>query len=261
MISAKQIQSNWDRYVTLIKELPKEKSTNLLPNITKHEDRIKMMPASARDWHHSAFPGGFIDHTLRVYDGALEMYDLWNKMGGDMTPYTLDELKFSVLIHDLGKIGLDEGEYYKPNDSQWHIDKLGQIYKFNTDIPAMKVAERSLFLLQSWGVKVTLNEHLAISLHDGLYDDSNKFYLMSGMKETRLRNHLPILIHQADQMAAYIEFEQWVNKNPFTNSNSKPKNGSKGDKTLRKAKAINIENNPNLTSKTLDVIDSFFKKD
>jgi hypothetical protein len=158
-------------------------------------------------------------------------------------------------------MGLDEGEYYKPNDSQWHIDKLGQIYKFNTDIPAMKVAERSLFLLQNWGVRVTLNEHLAISLHDGLYDDSNKFYLMSGMKETRLRNHLPILIHQADQMAAYIEFEQWVKKNPFTDTASNPKNGSKGDKTLRKAKAINIENNPNLTPKTLDVIDSFFKKD
>lgn len=261
MVSAKQIQNNWDRFVKLINELPKEKKENLLPNITQHEDRIKMMPASAKDWHHNAFPGGFVDHTLRVYDCALKMHKLWAEMEGNTDPYTLDELKFSVLVHDLGKIGLDEGEYYQPNDSQWHIDKLGQIYKFNTDIPAMKVAERSLFLLQSWGVKVTLNEHLAIKLHDGLYDDSNKFYLMSGMKETRLRNHLPILIHQADQMAAYIEFEKWAQENPYSNSNPKPKNGSKGDKTLRKAKSINIENNPNLTSKTMDVIDSFFNKD
>ena len=40
---------------------------------------------------------------------------------------------------------------------------------------------------------------------------------------------------------------------------SKPKNGSKGDKTLRAAKKVNTENNPNLSKATIDVIDSFFK--
>ena len=40
---------------------------------------------------------------------------------------------------------------------------------------------------------------------------------------------------------------------------SKPANATKGDKTLRAAKKINPANNPNLTTATLDVIDSFFK--
>ena len=40
---------------------------------------------------------------------------------------------------------------------------------------------------------------------------------------------------------------------------NKPKNASKGDKTLRAAKKINAENNPNLSKATIDVIDSFFK--
>ena len=40
---------------------------------------------------------------------------------------------------------------------------------------------------------------------------------------------------------------------------TKPKNGSKGDKTMRNAKKINTKNNPNLSNATLDVIDSFFK--
>jgi hypothetical protein len=61
-------------------------------------------------------------------------------------------------------------------------------------------------------------------------------------------------------MAAQIEFEIW---NSTTNSipkqSSKPKNGSKGDKTLRAAKKVNTENNPNLSKATIDVIDSFFK--
>ena len=37
------------------------------------------------------------------------------------------------------------------------------------------------------------------------------FTFMSGQKETRLRTHLPLLMHQADHMAAQIEFELWNN--------------------------------------------------
>lgn len=264
MIEAKKIHSNWSEYLNLIEKHISGPRKNILINFLKeHEDRISMMPASARDWHHSAFPGGYVDHVLRVYRCAVELQSTWEKMGSSNNGYSMEELIFTALFHDLGKMGQQEGEYYQPNDSQWHIDKLGQIYKFNTAIPAMKVPERSLFILQELGVKVTQNEYIAIKIHDGLYDESNKFYFMPGQKETRLRNHLPLLMHQADHMAAQIEFELWVEKNPFTQTTqpSKPKNASKGDKTLRKAKALNIENNPNLSSKTLDVIDSFFKND
>jgi len=82
---------------------------------------------------------------------------------------------------------------------------------------------------------------------------------MSGQKETKLRSHLPILMHQADHMAAQIEFEIWNNATNAVPKTSKPKNASKGDKTLRAAKKVNAENNPKLASATLDVIDSFFK--
>ena len=156
-------------------------------------------------------------------------------------------------------MGQQEGEDYQPNDSQWHVDKLGMVYKFNTDIPAMKVPERSLFILQEIGCKLTQNEYITIKIHDGLYDESNKFYFMSSMKETRLRTHLPLLMHQADHMAAQIEFEQWNNATSAVPKSNKPKNGSKGDKILRTSKKIKTENNPNLSNATLDVIDSFFK--
>ena len=125
-------------------------------------------------------------------------------MGGDISTYTIEEMHFVALFHDLGKMGQQEGEYYQPNDSQWHIDKLGQIYKFNTDIPAMKIPERSLFLLQQIGCKVSQNEYIGIKIHDGLYDESNKFYFMSGMKETKLRT----LIKRGDTKAALHFMEE-----------------------------------------------------
>ena len=260
MLSAEKIQSNWDRYVTEIKtNISKDRTDILIPFLEKYKERMMMMPASSKNWHHSAFAGGYVDHVLRVYDCANELYKTWNKMGGDISTYTVEEMHFVALFHDLGKMGQQEGEYYQPNDSQWHVDKLGQIYKFNTDIPAMKIPERSLFLLQEIGCKVTQNEYIGIKIHDGLYDESNKFYFMSGMKETKLRSHLPLLMHQADHMAAQIEFEIWNNATDAVPKQSKPKNGSKGDKTLRAAKKVNTENNPNLSKATIDVIDSFFK--
>ena len=259
MLQAEKIQSNWDRYINEIKtNISKERTDVLIPFLEKYKERLMMMPAAARNWHHSAFAGGYVDHVLRVYDCSNHLFRIWRTMGGDISTYTVEEMHFAALFHDLGKMGQQEGEYYQPNDSQWHIEKLGQIYKFNTDIPAMKIPERSLFLLQEMGVKVTQNEFITIKIHDGLYDDSNKFYFMSGQKETRLRTHLPLLMHQADHMAAQIEFELWDNSaNPKTLS--KPTNASKGDKTLRTAKKINTSNNPKLASATLDVIDSFFK--
>ena len=65
-------------------------------------------------------------------------------------------------------------------------------------------------------------------------------------------------MHQADHMAAQIEYEIW-NTTTDAVPKSKPTNASKGDKTLRAAKKVNAENNPNLSKATIDVIDSFFK--
>ena len=79
------------------------------------------------------------------------------------------------------------------------------------------------------------------------------------MKEHKLRSLLPLLMHQADHMAGQIVFEIWNNATDAVPKQSKPKNGSKGDKTMRNAKKINTKNNPNLSNATLDVIDSFFK--
>ena len=54
---------------------------------------------------------------------------------------------------------------------------------------------------------------LAIKLHDGLYDDSNKPYLVNFTPETKPRSSIVYVLHQADLLAARIEFEQeWLPK-------------------------------------------------
>ncbi len=84
---------------------------------------------------------------------------------------------------------------------------------FNTKVPFASVPDRGLFLLQSHGIFYTFNEMIAIQTHDGLYDESNKKYLMAYLPEQRPRTCLPFILHQADLMAARIEFErEWLPK-------------------------------------------------
>ena len=54
---------------------------------------------------------------------------------------------------------------------------------------------------------------LAIQTHDGLYDEANKKYLFAFQPEQKPRTSLPYILHQADLMAARIEFErEWLPK-------------------------------------------------
>ena len=166
-----------------------------------------------------------------------------------MSGYTIEELVFAALNHDLGKMGDEEHESYIPQTDQWRKDKLGEDYMFNTKLPFASVPDRGLFMLQSHGIQYTFNEMLAIQTHDGLYDEANKKYLMTYMPEQKPRTCLPFVLHFADMMAARIEFErEWlpslkkgknsleIKKENFTlDSNNKKTSAS----TPNKVKALN----------------------
>ena len=93
MLSAEKIQSNWNRYLTEIeKNIGAERSAILIPFLKKYEERMMMMPASSKDWHHSAFAGGYCDHVLRVLDCANSLYDVWTAQGADTSTYTVEEM-------------------------------------------------------------------------------------------------------------------------------------------------------------------------
>ena len=99
---------------------------------------------------------------------------------------------------------MNYNNYYIPNDSKWHVER-GQIYKINPNLNFMKVPDRSIFTLQQFGISFSENEYLAIKLHDGLYEDSNKAYFISYSEEYALKTYLPHVLHQADMIAAKSE--------------------------------------------------------
>ena len=240
-LTAEQIQSNWEKLIgyinTYISDPRREK---LIDFYKKFEDRIIMMPASHKKEYHNAFPGGYVDHVNRVIEAALEINKVWVMFGAEEN-YTIEELIFSALNHDLGKIGDSEHESYIPQTDQWRKDKLGEDYMHNKQIPFSSVPDRGLFLLQEHDIKYTFNEMVAIQTHDGLYDPANEKYLKSYMPETKPRTSLPFILHQADMMAARIEFEkEWLPKFKGGNGLDKSKgnytlNGNKKQPTKNKA--------------------------
>jgi len=217
--TAEKLQANYDVFLSYIdKYITEPRTTQLKKLYTDHAERIMIMPAASTDHHHNAWPGGYVDHVMRVIDCALELKTLWIKMGAAIN-YTEEELVFAAINHDLGKMGTEEAEQYLPNDSEWHRKNLGKIYKYNSANPFMPVPDRSLFLLQQRGIVVSFNEYLGIKLHDGLYDEGNKPYYISHSKDSKLKTNLPILLHHADHMASRIEYEMWAsNEEPVTPS-------------------------------------------
>jgi len=213
-LTAEQIVKNWDFLMKLIDDYIEEpRRTQLKDFYSKFQERITMMPASYKKEYHNAFPGGYVDHVIRVIIGAIKLNEVWKEMHVDQSTYTLEELVFSALNHDLGKIGDEENESYIPQTDQWRKDKLGEDYTFNEKLTFASVPDRSLFLLQSHNIKYTFNEMVAIQTHDGIYDEGNKKYLMTFAPGQKPRTSLPYILHQADLMASRIEFErEWLPK-------------------------------------------------
>jgi hypothetical protein len=259
-LTAEQIQGNWDQFIGYIDTYISEpRASKLKAFYDKYSERIMLMPASHKKEYHNAFPGGYVEHVNRVIDAAISINSVWTNFGVDQN-YTIEELVFSAMNHDLGKMGDEENESYIPQTDQWRKDKLGEDYTFNNKLEFMSVPDRGLFLLKEHDVNYTKNEWLAIRLHDGLYDDANKPYLMSWAPETKVRTSLVHIVHQADFLAARVEFErEWFPK--FKGSVSTTNEGrTLNTKQPVKKVAIKTKALGNIQSQGLkNVMDGFFK--
>ena len=168
-------------------------------------EQLITAPASGRVHYHNAFPGGYLDHVVRVADASMKMATIYKSMGG-VIDFTKQEMIFSALHHDLGKLGNEQGAYYLDQDSDWHR-KRGEMYKYNENIQYMPVTDRALYILQKFDISVTEKEWIAIKLSDGMYDDGNKAYLKNhGVYP--MKTNLPYIIHWADHMACTVERDQ-----------------------------------------------------
>lgn len=175
-LSPEDIAANFDKYRSFMEKLG-DRSPAALALVDHLGEKLALCPASSRKEYHHAIIGGLVDHSLRVLSNALKLCKTfgWN--------IPKESLIVSCLLHDIGKCGLvgDDDEvvdYYVPQESEWHRDKLGEMYKKNKDMPYMTTRDRSIHTCQRFGLKLTKDEYLSILLNDGFVLDENKPYCM-----------------------------------------------------------------------------------
>ena len=209
-LTPEQIQENWNQLIQLINDnFSGERLEKLLEMYGYFDERMCMAPASGKEHFHNAHAGGYVEHVLHITDLAQQIYELWDRNGAIVDNFTKEELIFSALHHDLGKVGDLAEDYYTPNDSDWHRKNQGLIYKHNGNLQFMTVTDRACWILQHFGVVMTENEYLGLRLTDGMYEEANKSYYVSYQKERQLKSNIAYILHQADMMASKIENDFW----------------------------------------------------
>ncbi len=133
-----------------------EKLVSLLDT---NAERIILAPASTRLDLVCAYPGGLVEHSIRVLMLMAKARNAYGLL--DTVP--AESVIVTALFHDIGKIGTESKEYYIDNDSEWHRNKLGQMYKVVEKLQHLSVSQLSLMLLTKNGVQLDIDEWYAVS--------------------------------------------------------------------------------------------------
>jgi hypothetical protein len=198
-MTPEQIHQNWEKFRALCKTLKGDRSEKIEKMLDVIEENMAIAPASCKLDHHSCWAGGLADHSLRVLNNA---HTISKSVGLKIDK---ESMILCALFHDLGKVGhvTDDDQvidHYVEQTSEWHREKLGEMYVYNKKIPYMTVAQRSLWLLQRFGVRLSHEEYVAILVHDGFILEENRKYIF---KEPTLAT----VLSMADYLATQQEKE------------------------------------------------------
>ena len=209
ILTAERIEKNYQKHLKIIDTfVSDERKDAMLAMINHIGEEYVMSPASGKTWYHNAIPGGYLDHVNRVVHFAIKQMELYQELGGTID-FTKEELVVAALFHDLGKIGDGDKPNYIPQTDKWRQDKLSEAYTFNPELDFMLIPDRSLYILQKFGISLSQKEYLGIKLHDGVFDDANKPYFFSNVESSRMKTNIVNILHTADFLASKIEYDIW----------------------------------------------------
>jgi hypothetical protein len=204
--TAEQLREIYDLHLKIIDKFITDRKDKVHTMLDALGENYVLSPASGKTWYHGAYPGGYLVHVNTVVRLALEQKKLFEKLGGTID-FTDEELVFAALFHDLGKLGDGEKANYIPQTSDWARNNKQELYISNPELDFMLVPDRSLFILQKFGIPVDQKEYLGIKLHDGMFEESNKAYYVSFNPNSKLKTNLVPILHAADYLASKIEFD------------------------------------------------------
>jgi len=194
------LMSNYDKWKNYVDTYCKSRKDYININQLCDEmgEYIATAPASNMESYHCCYVGGLIEHSLNVIENILFIRKYFDMKGVADLP-SIESCVFVAAFHDVGKAGDGDRPYFIPEESQWHRDKLGRLFKYNTEQTYLTHAEQTLYLFSKYCISITAKEFQAIRAHDGAWVSYNDKYNLSTLKL------LSYMLQFADMQALVIE--------------------------------------------------------
>lgn len=158
--------------------------------------------APASGTYHSNYKGGLLDHSIIVYVLAKKFAEIMICEKPDIAAQLSDEsIAISALLHDICKTC-----FYVPA-LKWKKDNSGQWNSYNgydiNDTFPIGHGEKSVIMLQSFGLELEAGEMLAIRFHMGFWGGEGNDLKYSMTKSLKICP-LVLLLQMADFSASTI---------------------------------------------------------
>ena len=165
-------------------------------------------PSSAK--YHSNYDGGLLDHSLIVYTAMTHFKDAINLIQANRQNVILDDnsVILTSLLHDVCKTGFYKKvlKYRKDSMGNWE-SYYG--YEIDDTFP-IGHGEKSVIMLQNFGLELTAEEMIAIRYHMGSWDGGLMTNDIKASYQNALNKYpLMILLQMADNAASLL-FETTV---------------------------------------------------
>ena len=165
-------------------------------------------PSSAS--YHSNYQGGLLDHSILVYVLAMKYRNILVEMHPELeNKLSVEELTISTLLHDICKTCFYKKvlKWRKDSNNQW---EQYEAYEIDDQFP-IGHGEKSVIMLQNFGLVLQPNEMLAIRYHMGAWDGAMWTNDLKYSYSSAISNcPLITLIQHADNACSLL-FERKVN--------------------------------------------------
>lgn len=153
MSNIEEIENNWKQFESIISRFD---SNNIKTMIEENAERLAVAPANARNTDSNAVAGGLIKDTMEILKAARMIDAATGKLCDPRTLYKI------VVLHNLGSLGTVEKDLFLPQDSDWHLEKLGMVYKINPSLVGLDRTDLTFQFLANYGVSLNEEEYNAI---------------------------------------------------------------------------------------------------
>tara|TARA_B100002019_G_scaffold293299_1_gene319949 strand:- start:7463 stop:7999 length:537 start_codon:yes stop_codon:yes gene_type:complete len=147
------LQKNYETFTTVLQKL---ENKGLIDFVEELGDDLVMSPAAAQKDEYGCFSGGIIDMALKLSQSMrkLDMVAGYNA--------NVESIYKVAFLRAIAECGDSKERMFEPHDSDWHIEKLGLLYKRNPKLNGTTWTTRAIEIATVKQINLNSEEVMAL---------------------------------------------------------------------------------------------------